>query len=84
MKETFDIFLGIPEKPVMWMSCVEGRSNARDRMEQMAAAAPGRYFLFCTGTHTSICEIETFPIPRPRPVLVRAISSTAQNCSPND
>jgi hypothetical protein len=77
MKETFDIFLGSPETQVMWMGCVEGLSNARERMEQMAADAPSRYFLFCNRTHTSVCEIETFAIPRPRATLVRTQANSS-------
>ena len=81
MKETFDIFLGTPEKLVMWMGCVEGLSNARERMGQMAADAPGRYFVFCTRTCTSVCEIETFAIPHPRPLTNAESKSSAVGSS---
>jgi hypothetical protein len=44
MKDTFDIFSGTAKK-AMWIEAVEGLSNARERMEQIAADKPGQYFI---------------------------------------
>ena len=65
MKDRFDIFSGTP-KNAMWIEAVEGLSNARDRMQQIAREQPGQYFLFCPSTHTVVSEIETFAIPHPK------------------
>ena len=65
MKDSFDIFSGTPKR-AMWIEAVEGLSNARERMQQIAGEQPGQYFLFCPSTHTSVCEIETFAIPDPK------------------
>jgi hypothetical protein len=82
MKETFDIFLGTSKKLVMWMACVEGLGNARERMKQLAADSPGQYILFATKTHGSVYEIESFAIPRPHPVpLTKANSNAARRTS---
>jgi hypothetical protein len=62
MKNSFDIFSGTPKK-AMWIEAVEGLSNARERMQQIAEEKPGQYFLFCPSTHTCVSEIETFAIP---------------------
>ena len=62
MEKTFDVFSGT-QKNAMWVEVVEGLSNARERMQQIAAKEPGQYFVFCTATHASVCEIETFALP---------------------
>lgn len=59
MKDSVDIFSGTP-KNAMWIEAVQGLSNARERMQQIAAEKPGQYFLL---TPTFVSEIETFPIP---------------------
>jgi hypothetical protein len=76
MKDAFDIFAGT-EKNGLWLETVEGLSNARERLQQIAAEKPGQYFLFCAKTHSSVCEIETFSIPRPRPMLVRTKANSS-------
>ena len=57
---TFDIFSGAPGKDPVWVEAVEGLSNARERMEQIAASAPGQYFVFSIGGHAVRAQIETF------------------------
>jgi hypothetical protein len=62
MEKSFDIFSGT-QKNAMWVEVVEGLSNARERMQQMAEEKPGQYFVFSTTLHMLICEIETFAMP---------------------
>jgi hypothetical protein len=64
MKEpSFDIFSGVPSGNPMWLETVVGLSNARERMEQIAAKKPGQYFVFSIGTHSPVTQIETFQTP---------------------
>ena len=47
MKEpTFEVFSGGPDRDAVWLESVEGFSNARERMEQIAEQKPGQYFVF--------------------------------------
>jgi hypothetical protein len=59
----FDIFSGVPDKNAVWVECVRGLSNARERMGQIAAEKPGRYFLFSLQSHSVLARIETFSKP---------------------
>ena len=64
MKEpTFEIFTGTSEKNGIWLETVEGLSDARARMEVIAANIPGQYFVFCTASHSILARIETFRRP---------------------
>jgi hypothetical protein len=56
----FDIFSGVPDKTPVWMEAVQGLSNARERMEEIAEKAPGQYFVFSTGSQSVIVRTETF------------------------
>jgi hypothetical protein len=67
MTDFFDIFSGTFKK-AWWIEAVEGLSNGRERMQQIAKEKPGEYFLFCTRTHASVAEIHTFAIPYPQPL----------------
>lgn len=61
MKEpTFDIFSGESDKAPVWIEAVEGLSKARERLEQIAAKKPGKYFLFSLYSGSILLEIETF------------------------
>jgi hypothetical protein len=62
--ETFDIFSGAPKDNPMWLETISGLSNARERMEQIAAKRPGQYFIFSIGTHSPVVQIETFAKPQ--------------------
>ena len=76
MAELFDIFSGTFKK-AWWIEAVEGLSNARERMQQIAEEKPGQYFLFCTRTHESVVEIQTFAMHHSRrPLLAAAIAPT--------
>src|SRR5579872_4186606 len=55
----FDIFSGATDKDTMWMESVEGLANARKRMEEIAAQVPGKYFVFSTGSHSILAQIDT-------------------------
>ena len=41
----FDIFSGAPRGNPIWLQSAVGLSKTRERMEEIAAAIPGRYFL---------------------------------------
>jgi hypothetical protein len=61
MKEpTFDIFSGGPDKDPLWIETVEGLSNARERLDQIATLKPGQYFLFSFCSQTVLTRVETF------------------------
>ena len=62
MKEpTFDIFAGTSDKNAVWVEAVEGLSNARARMHEIAAVKPGAYFVFSAHDHSILARTETFP-----------------------
>lgn len=42
---TFDIFSGVPGRDAVWVCAVEGLANAKERMDEIAAAQPGPYFV---------------------------------------
>ncbi len=75
MKDSCDIFSGTPQNP-MWTETVDGLSNARERMQQIAREQPGQYFVFCTSTRTASNEVETFGIPSHK-MLTRAKSKSS-------
>ena len=52
---TFDIFSGTSDKDAIWLECVDGLSEARNRMEHIAAVRPGAYFLY---SHASRSMLE--------------------------
>lgn len=57
---TFDIYSGAPEdEDAVWVEAVEGLSNARERMGELAKQNPGRYFLFSLGSQSVIAQIYT-------------------------
>ena len=57
---TFDIFSGGADKDPLWLETAKGLAKARERMEQIAAGRPGRYFLFSVKSQEILAEIETF------------------------
>jgi hypothetical protein len=42
------------------LEVVQGLSNARQRVGEIAASRPGRYFIYSLGSKTVIAQIETF------------------------
>jgi hypothetical protein len=61
MKEpTFDIFSGTPNEDEEWVEAVAGLSNARERMGEIAARNPGKYFLFSVGSQSILAQVHTF------------------------
>jgi len=56
---TFDIWSGIPEKNGKWLETVAGLGNARRRMKDLAAQAPGKYFIFSVWNGCVLDQIET-------------------------
>jgi len=64
MKESsFDIFSGRPGKDMVWIEAIQGLSNARERMEQIAAEKPGKYFVFSIASRAILAQTETFRKP---------------------
>lgn len=59
----FDIFSGQIDNNALWIETVDGLSNARERMEQIAAEKPGQYFIFSPLSHAVLAQIETFAGP---------------------
>ncbi len=65
MKEpSFDLFSGMPNSNPVWLETVEGLSNARARMHEIAAQTPGQYFVFSVGSRTVLAQTETFKNPK--------------------
>ena len=62
-EETFDIFSGAPEEQGLWVEAIAGLSNARQRMAQMAAETPGKYFLFSGCSPSILARTQTFRKP---------------------
>jgi hypothetical protein len=57
---TFDIFRGaIGSRDEVWLEAVSGLDNARERMEQIAAAKPGLYFIFSPRSHSVLASADT-------------------------
>jgi hypothetical protein len=55
----FDIFSGSVDKDAIWIEAVEGLGNAKDRMDELAAKSPGKYFVFCGFSHTVMAVTDT-------------------------
>ena len=56
----FDIFSGRLENgTALWIDAVEGVRNAADRMKQLAAEKPGRYFVFSLEKRTVVAAIDS-------------------------
>ncbi len=58
-EETFDIFSGAPEEYGSWVEAIEGLSSAQQRMEQIAAEKPGKYFLFSSADQSILTQVDT-------------------------
>lgn len=63
----------------MWVCSVRGPANAKERMDQIAAERPGRYFIFYAVDRTILAQTETFAkaMPErkdPRRACVSALS----------
>jgi hypothetical protein len=46
-------------KDVLWIEAVAGVLDARHRMEQIAAASPGQYFVFDVSSRSVLAQIDT-------------------------
>jgi hypothetical protein len=80
MKETLHIFSGTPSN-ARWEESVEGLSNARERMEQLAATKPGQYFLVSFSAISVLAQTETFSHPRRASESNDQISTAEQLCA---
>jgi hypothetical protein len=61
--DTFDLFAGAPDRYAVWQESVVGLEHARKRMEQIAAAAPGQYFIFYERSRSVMARINSGPVP---------------------
>jgi len=63
----FDIFCGrSPEdRNVRWLEAVEGLQKACERMDVLAAAKPGHYFVMCLADKEVLAFVDTTPKERP-------------------
>ena len=55
----FDIFSGSIDKDALWLETTEGLANAKQRMNELAAKSPGKYFVFCDFSHTVVALTDT-------------------------
>jgi hypothetical protein len=56
----FDIFSGrLEDGNALWVEAVEGVTNAADRMKQLAAERPGRYFVFSLEKRIVVAAIDS-------------------------
>jgi hypothetical protein len=58
-EETFDIFSGSAEEYGLWVEAIEGLSSAHQRMGQLAAEKPGRYFLLSSTDQSILTRVDT-------------------------
>jgi hypothetical protein len=56
---TFDIFSGELEKDATWLEAVQGLGSAKERMKQIAAERPGKYFIFCLADSSVLESMDT-------------------------
>ena len=56
---TFDIFRGPNDKDAVWVEAVNSLSDARKRMEEIAVANPGQYFVSNPFSHFILARIDT-------------------------
>jgi hypothetical protein len=54
----YHIFSG-PDDDAVWVEAVDALRKAHDRMKKLAAAFPGRFFIFCAQTSEIIASINT-------------------------
>jgi hypothetical protein len=55
----FDIFSGSLDKDAMWVEAVPGLAKARERMKELAAQVPGKYFVFSMHSHAVLASVDT-------------------------
>jgi hypothetical protein len=57
---TYDIFRGaIGSGDERWLEAIPGLENARKRMEEIATAKPGLYFVFHVHSHSVVACADT-------------------------
>ena len=54
----YHIFSGVDEDAA-WIEAADRLGNAHDRMNKLAAAFPGHYFIFCAETAGIVATIDT-------------------------
>jgi hypothetical protein len=56
---TFDIFSGTPDRDAVWLECVDGLSEARQRLDYIGTVRPGAYFLYDHASRSVIAKSGT-------------------------
>jgi hypothetical protein len=59
--DRFDIFSGPPDKDAAWLEAVVGIDRARERISEIAASAPGEYFIFHARSHGILGHLHGTP-----------------------
>ena len=54
----YHIFAG-PDEDAVWVEAVDGLGSAHERMEKLAAAVPGPYFIYSSKTYGIVATIDT-------------------------
>ena len=60
-RDVFDIFAGTSERNAVWREDATTLKRARERMQQIAAAQPGDYFIYHTESQTIVERTSTKP-----------------------
>jgi hypothetical protein len=55
----FDIFSGSMDQEPLWLEVIEGLTNAKRRMHEIATKTPGRYFVFFGFSQTIMAMTDT-------------------------
>jgi len=71
--DTFDIFTGFPGRSTAtWTETAVGIDRARERMRELAASAPGDYFIYYGRSGSILDRINSGPLKaEPVPVLAK-------------
>ena len=57
--DEYHIFSGSPDHDPLWLELTDGLDAAYERVEQLAAKLPGRYFIFDPRTSVVIKRLDT-------------------------
>jgi len=55
----YDVFSGRIDRDAIWLETVGGLGAAIAKMKEYDKQSPGRYFVFCSKTHTVMASIHT-------------------------
>ena len=64
----YDIFWVDEDQEEVWQCAAEGLSNAKKKMEELAAKKPGKYYVFSTSEDRIVARFDVLP---PAPTVER-------------